>query len=171
MKNPFTMRNAPRQALRRLFIMFCPALLLLLLLKVVFSLFYVPTGSMEPTVRAGSVQLAWRLPYIIGDPALRHGEIVAFRNDAVSDRLMLKRVIGTEGDRIDIMGGDVYVNGERLNEPYIRSNTEAYECSSFSVPEGMVFLLGDNRENSWDSRYWEKPFVPLHDIYAKLLLG
>ena len=76
----------------------------------------------------------------------------------------MKRVIGIGGDTVAIKNGKVLVNGDELHEPYLSCATEG--DLSWQIPSEAVYLLGDNRENSNDSRYWDFPFVPYCDILA-----
>lgn len=115
-----------------------PALALLgtcLLFRFVLFVGYVPTESMEPTLKKGSIIVGSRL---FGE--LKVGDIIVFRH---GDKLLVK-MIAAVGESI------ISHNGEKLR-----------------VPTGYIYVLGDNEENSWDSRYWEKPFVPLWAIVAK----
>lgn len=90
-----------------------PLVSVFLLLGVIFSLAWVPTGSMEPTLPTKSYFLGWRLPYFFGDPTPARGDIVMFRSEELGE-LLVKRVIGLGGDTITFADGDVYVNGEAL---------------------------------------------------------
>ena len=84
----------------------------------------------------------------------------------------MKRVIGLPGQTVTFAGGAVLIDGGPLEEDYLPAGTETWpgtSGSSFTVPEGTVFLLGDNRSNSLDSRYWENPFIPLSDLRGKAL--
>ena len=92
-----------------------PLVSVFLLLGVIFSLAWVPTGSMEPTLPTKSYFLGWRLPYFFGDPTPAQGDIVMFRSEELGE-LLVKRVIGLGGDTITFADGDVYVNGEALEE-------------------------------------------------------
>lgn len=151
-----------------------PMVAVFLLLGVFFSLAYVPSGSMEPTLPTKSHFIGWRLPYFLGDPVPERGDIVMFRSEEL-DELLVKRVIGLPGDVITFQDGDVYVNGALLEEPYLdwehRHITEATgELSVFEVPEDSVFVLGDNRDSSFDSRRWNNPYIHVRKIRSKAIV-
>jgi signal peptidase I len=77
-----------------------------------------------------------------------------------SARTMVKRVIGLPGDRVAVRGAQVFVNGEPLAEPYARwQRGGVSEEQNFTVPDNALFMLGDNRDESYDSRFWTQPFV------------
>ena len=123
-----------------------------LLFRVVLQLSYVPTGSMETTIPTKSLLIGFRLPYVVSDPVPVRGNIVTFWSDEL-DKLLVKRVIGLPGDTVSFKGGFVYINGEKLNEDYLPvSGITTSETESFEVPEGCIFVLGDNRNVSNDSR-------------------
>jgi len=135
---------------------------------VVVEAYWIPTGSMKPTIMENDRVLTSKISYLLSDPAA--GDIVVFTPpDAVHTeiRRFVKRVIGVPGDRIEIRGGTVFRNGVALKEPYIRE-TPDYTLAPFRVPEGRYFVLGDNRRNSFDSHVWG--FVPRERITAKALL-
>lgn len=140
-----------------------------LLMKVVFVLAFVPTGSMEPTIKEHSAVIGWRLSYLLSDPLPNRGEIIIFDHEGFNKHL-LKRVIGLSGDEVLITDGQVYVNGEKLDEPYLAELDNGEHDGQFTVPEGKLFVLGDNRNHSNDSRLWVNPFVDVEKVYAKVLI-
>jgi signal peptidase I len=94
-----------------------------------------------------------RMLYLFDPP--RRGDIVVFTPPTASDKPYIKRVIALEGETVEIREGAVFVNGEKLDEPYIQDGiTECHQvrCTPWTVPEGHIFVMGDNRQNSSDSR-------------------
>ncbi len=143
---------------------------IVVLFRVVLQLAWVPTGSMETTIPARSLLISLRLPYLLGDPQPDRGDVVTFWSDEL-DKLLVKRVIGLPGDEITFQGGYVYVNGARLDEPYLDDpGYSSAPQTSYVVPEGYLFFLGDNRPGSNDGRFWEQPFIPLEKVQAGVLL-
>ena len=143
-----------------------------LLLGVIFSLAWVPSGSMEPTLPTKSYFLGWRLPYFFGNPTPERGDIVMFRSEEL-DELLVKRVIGLPGDTVSLEDGAVYVNGAALEEAYLAEQGVTWptaETAVFEVPEGCVFVMGDNRTGSFDSRAWDNPYIPVETIRSKALV-
>ena len=140
------------------------------LFKFVFQLAWVPTGSMETNIPAKSMQICWQLPYKLGDPMPKHGDVITFWSDE-NHEVLVKRVIGLPGDTVSFSGGYVYRNGELLEESYlpVQGITESPELS-FTVPEGCVFFLGDNRTGSFDARFWQNHYIPISELQAKVLL-
>ncbi len=126
----------------------------------------VPTGSMENTIMAGDRVIALRLSYLISEP--ERGDVVIFKYPDDEELLYVKRVIGLPGDTVEVKNGEVYVNGTVLEEDYIREKTEGF-YGPYEVPEGCYFMMGDNRNNSQDSRYWENKFVEEDKILGKVL--
>ena len=162
--------SAQKSALRRLWdstgYLLVPLVSVFLLLGVIFSLAWVPSGSMEPTLPTKSYFLGWRLPYFFGDPTPARVDIVMFRSEEL-DELLVKRVIGLPGDEISFRDGYVYINGQQLEEPYLPAQGVTESDNTFKVPEGCVFFLGDNRTGSFDSRFWNDPYISIHKILAK----
>ena len=104
------------------------------------------------------------------DPPER-GDIIVFNPPNGDDKPYIKRVIATEGETVSVADGSVFVDGIELDEPYIRDGiTECFEdsCGEFVVPEGEVFVLGDNRRNSTDSRSFGS--VPIDNIIGKAIV-
>lgn len=142
-----------------------------LMMTCVLSINYVPSESMEPTIHKKHLILNWRLPYLFGDPVPEYGDVVVFRENGPQNRLLVKRVIGLAGDEIRISEGKVYRNGEELDEPYLLLQESTYSAvSEFRVPEGSLFVLGDNRYKSKDSRFMEETYVPVVNLYAREIL-
>ena len=123
-------------------------LLFYLALQFVVLIGYVPSASMEPTLKEGSFIFAWR---IHNTPEV--GDIVVFEKDGV---LQVKRVAAVPGDIVD------YSSLEYADALPIPTWSE----KTITVPAGCYFLLGDNTQNSLDSRYWEEPFITEDQIVA-----
>ncbi|CAN5648108.1 signal peptidase I [soil metagenome] len=114
----------------------------------VAEVLFIPSGSMAPTLEAGDRVLAEKLAYRISEP--RRGDLAVFEADGA---LNVKRVAGLAGDRVEIRDGVLHVNGEPRREPYVdRRLNDGNFFGPEKVPEGHVFVLGDNRQNSLDSR-------------------
>lgn len=121
------------------------------LLRFVFLIGYVPTASMEPTLPQESFILGIR---IFDEPKV--GDIIVFEKDGT---LLVKRVAAGPGDQVDLSQLQ-YMTTVPI---------PVWEDPIITVPEGCYFVLGDNTQNSWDSRYWEDPFVNREMIVARLL--
>ena len=125
---------------------------------------YIPSESMQPTLAVGDRLVVEKLSYDIHPP--RRGDIVVFKaplalvEQTLKDDL-IKRVIGVPGDVIEMSHGQVSVNGQILSEPYVAAQGD-YGYGPVTVPPGQYFVLGDNRNHSYDSHYWG--FVPKKDI-------
>lgn len=152
---------------------FSPAVILICTYVIFFHIICVGkciSESMEPTVMTGDMTVGNRLAYVIGSP--ERGDIIEFdhkNNDGVTEGY-LKRVIGVAGDTITFRDGYVFINGQLAVEDYIDADIETNCTKSFTVPEGCVFVLGDNRENSVDSRMWNEPFVSVDSIVSKIIM-
>jgi signal peptidase I len=121
--------------------------------------FWIPSASMEPTLQEGDRVLVNKLSYDLHD--VRHGDVIVFeRPDEPSDVPhpeneipdLIKRVIGLPGDIIEGRDGVVYINDERIDEPYLAPDTPTTDLPRQEVPDGHLFVMGDNRTNSHDSR-------------------
>lgn len=136
----------------------------LFLNKYVVANAQVPTGSMETTVMAGDRILVNRLSYVFGEP--ERGDIVTFIYPDDGETLYLKRIMGLPGETISGKDGVIYIDGEPLEKDFTQEIS--YEdFGPYVVPEGTYFMMGDNRNDSWDSRYWEHKFVEMEDIIGK----
>ncbi|HET6317245.1 MAG TPA: signal peptidase I, partial [Chloroflexota bacterium] len=119
-----------------------------------------PIDGLVPTTHQGGTD------YIFGGP--QRGDVVVFRAPTQPDKDFIKRVIGLPGDTILVKNGQVYVNGQSLDEPYIHfpaTYTYPFDGQPRTVPDGNYFVLGDNRPNSSDSHLgW---FVPVDNLIGK----
>jgi signal peptidase I len=119
--------------------------------------FWIPSPSMEPTLDVGDRVLVNKLSYKFHD--VNRGDVVVFdrpsgastgENGEIKD--LIKRVIAVEGDTIEAKEGNVFVNGEQIDEDYLEPGTPTDNLPLTTIPEGQVFVMGDNRTNSEDSR-------------------
>ena len=122
---------------------------------------YIPSSSMEPTLNVGDNLFVTR---VYNPEKLHRGDIVVFDSKELNETV-IKRLIGLPGDTIKIDGGVVYVNGKKLDEPYVKNPMDTY--GEYKVPEGKYFFLGDNRANSNDARFWKNPYIDGSDIRGK----
>lgn len=129
----------------------------------------IPTGSMETTVMTGDRIFGFRLSYLFEDP--KRGDIVIFKYPDDESIDYLKRIIGLPGETVEIKNGLVYINDSTtpLDEPYVTVDRKG-SFGPYTVPENAYFMMGDNRNNSRDSRYWENTFVYRDKIVAKALI-
>ncbi|WP_455649901.1 signal peptidase I [Enterocloster citroniae] len=128
----------------------------------------VPTGSMENTIMSHSRVIGSRLAYINSEP--ERGDVVIFKFPDNREVYYVKRVIGLPGETVNVVDGKVYINDSQtpLDEPYLPEPMEG-SYGPYTVPEGCYFMMGDNRNNSLDARFWKNQFVPKKDIIAKVL--
>lgn len=139
------------------------ALLLYLAINAVSARIRVDGSSMEPTLHNGEFVMVSRLSYWWGEPQI--GDVIVFKFPPDPEKEYIKRVIGLPGDSVKITGGVVYVNGEKLEEPYVAYHTSY--SGQWQVPEGHLFVLGDNRNNSSDSHSWGT--VPIENVVGKAI--
>lgn len=136
--------------------------------------FEVPSASMETTIMTGDRFFAEKVSYHFSEP--KAGDIVVFSDPQVPSRVLVKRIIATEGQTVNLVDGYVYVDGVKLSEPYTQgfsyplSKTASNVSLSFpyTIPAGKVWVMGDNRENSSDSRYFGP--VDSDSIFGKALV-
>jgi signal peptidase I len=133
-----------------------------ILIVFVIQAFYIPSDSMQPTLKPGDRILVNKFIYRFRDP--KRQEIIVFKYPVAPERKFVKRLIALPGDKVEIKEGQVLVNNEPLDEDYVLE--ESYtDFPATEVPEDNYFVLGDNRNNSEDSRYWG--FVPRENIVGK----
>jgi signal peptidase I len=159
----------------------------------VVQAFKIPTGSMEENLLIGDHLLVNK--FVFGPTAtsverallpigtIKRGDVIVFKYPEEPDRDFIKRVIGLPGETVEVREKKVYINGQPLDEPYVHFlqpptiNSEFHETTSFdvrerygpvTVPPNQYFVMGDNRDNSQDSRYWG--FLPRENVKGKALL-
>lgn len=131
---------------------------------------YIPSSSMEPTLEINDRLIIEKISYRFRTP--RRGDVVVF---SPTDKLreqnfkdaFIKRVIGLPGETVEVRGGTVYVNGEALREKYIEEAPD-YKYGPVEVPRDRYLVLGDNRNNSYDSHYWG--FVPRDNLIGRAVV-
>jgi signal peptidase I len=163
-------KRAQREALA----WFWVALVFLLINGTIGQARVIPSGSMENTLLIGDHLIMSRVGYDAGIPFTnihvplwrnpKRQQIVIFKPPFAPDQPdYVKRVIGLPGDTLEIHDGSVWINGQRLGENYTLGRTEPYDFRGpYTVPAGSYFVMGDNRTNSYDSRFWGP--VPRNDI-------
>jgi len=155
-----------KPSLRRLLIETLETLLLSLflfmLINAVSERIRVESISMQPNLIAGDFVIINKVTYRFRDP--QRGEVIVFRYPPDPEAIpYIKRVIGLPGDQIHIADGKIYINGQLFSEPYLNISTQ--RGGDWSVPPGELFVMGDNRNNSSDSRSWGT--VPLENVIGK----
>ena len=160
-------------------------ILALVLRSSIVCAFTVPTGSMEDTIEIGDWFFVSKMQYGLKFPFTdlvlipvkdfeRRDIVVFYRAEAETD--YIKRIIGLPGDVVEVKNKAVYVNGKKLSEPYVLHRDPRVLPGAFShrdnagpitVPSGKLFVMGDNRDNSFDSRFWG--FVDQEDVKGKAL--
>lgn len=131
---------------------------------------YIPSSSMEPTLEINDRLIIEKISYRFRTP--QRGDVVVFSpTDTLREQnfkdAFIKRVIGLPGDTVEVKGGTVYINGEPLREKYIEESPD-YKYGPVKVPQDQYLVLGDNRNNSYDSHYWG--FVPRDNLIGRALV-
>ena len=136
----------------------------------------VPTGSMRNTIQEGTRLVAWRMSYRFGNEPQRL-DVIVFESPDGTDILYVKRIIGLPGERIDIINGQVFIDGatEPLDEWYLMEPPAGSSLINLSltIPENSYFVMGDNRNGSRDSRQeissggWHNRFVHIDNILGR----
>lgn len=148
------------------------ALIVAILLKTfIFANAVVPTGSMINTIQEGDRIIASRLAYINEDP--KRYDVIIFHYPDDESQLFVKRIIGMPGETINIKNGIVYITDASGNTTEARSDfvtncVPTGDFGQYTVPLGSYFVMGDNRNDSWDARYWKKKNVEKKKIIGKV---
>ena len=144
-----------------LFFILLIAVVLFIINKLVFIL-HVPSESMEPTM---NVNEEFITKIVDSDDEITYG-IYGFYS-AEEDTMMVKRIVGLPGDVVEFVDGKMYRNNEAIDEDYVLYDSKFTE--KFSVPDGHYLMLGDNRADSFDARYWANTYIPREDIVGKVV--
>ena len=166
---------------------FGTAILLALFIRTfLIQAFKIPSGSMLPTLQIGDHLLVNKLLYgiripIVGKRVLQvfqpeHDDVIVFVYPEDRSKDFIKRVKGIPGDTIEVRNKIVYINGEKIDDPHAHfepgarliPNNPRDNLAPFTVPPGQVFVMGDNRDHSHDSRFWGT--VPIDDILGKAFI-
>ena len=146
------------------------ALLSLLIITFIVQAFFIPSGSMEPTLQIDDRILVSKFSYRIG--AIQRGDVIVFHYPLNPGKDFVKRVVALPGETVELREGVVLINGAPIRELYPtalaggdRACTSNYGPQK--IPDGQLFVLGDNRCNSEDSRFFG--FVPIHNVVGKAL--
>ncbi|MBE0467755.1 MAG: signal peptidase I [Candidatus Desulforudis sp.] len=118
----------------------------------IFQPFYIPSGSMEPTLLTGDRIIVSKFTYYFSEP--ERGDVVVFKYPRDPKRAFVKRVAALGGETVTIKDDRLYIEGVEVPEEYVPAGTSCPDFGPVKVPEGKLFMLGDNRANSDDSRVW-----------------
>ena len=171
--------SASRSVLEWIVVVAAAVLVALVIKTFIMQAFFIPSASMEPTLEINDRVLVNKLSYRLHE--VNRGDVVVFeRSEAIGAEVsdIIKRVVGTPGEQVFFENGKVFINGQQLDEPYLPPGTETTpaprelgrgkQCTRdepCDVPADTVWLMGDNRSNSQDSRYIGP--VPMEDIVGR----
>lgn len=164
--------NVARSVLSLVIMVALVALITIGLRMFVFVPYEIPSGSMEDTIMPGDMVFSEKISYYMREP--QYGDIVTFADPEVAGRTLIKRVIAVGGQTVDLKDGHVIVSGVELNEPYthgkesypLERNAPGVEVQfPYTVPKGSVWVMGDNRTASSDSRYFGA--IPISSITGR----
>lgn len=167
-QNQMTTRAFIKEVLSWVVTIAAAVALALFLNRVILINATIPSGSMENTIMEDDRLLGLRLAYRNHDP--QRGDIIIFKYPDKEEENYIKRIIGLPGETVDIKDAKIYINGSDtpLDEPYLKEEwvieTGPYH---FEVPENSYLVLGDNRNNSLDARYWNNTYVSRDKILGK----
>jgi signal peptidase I len=191
--NAVLARLRRHRALVELPLLVIAALVITLVVKAFLAqAFYIPSASMEPQLREHDRVVVSRTAYRLHDP--RRGDIVVFPSPAVpaedegvlegvlhdvleavalrdpGDRELIKRIVGLPGETVEARDGQVVIDGRRLVEPYLPPGVVTSDFGPIVVPDGRVFVMGDNRPNSHDSRFPDIGPIDVESIVGRAIV-
>lgn len=171
-KEEKTSAKRTKGVLRELFswvmVVVCAFVLAFVITRYIIIKAEVPTGSMISTIQIDDRLIGNRLAYLFSNP--KRGDIVIFPYPDNEKETYIKRIVGLPGETIEIVEGVLYIDGKVYEEPYLNEPMKKENCGPFLVPEGHYFMMGDNRNHSWDSRYWTNHYVAKDKILGKAWL-
>lgn len=130
------------------------------LFKTVLMLCVIPSESMRDTLQVGDILIGTRLDA----KSISRYDIMVFIPPDNPNTYYIKRVIGMPGETIRVKNGSVYANGKKLKDGFVRGVMNTSGDGTYKVPKGHYFMMGDNRNNSEDSRFWTHKYVPLKNF-------
>lgn len=159
--------------MKRTIFEFGKTIIIALVIALLITTFIKPTlvkgYSMYPTIEPNNYLIINKIPYLTGEP--KRGDIVVFKahiyTEEGEEKDLIKRVIGIAGDTIEIKDGEVYRNGERITEEYLSDGISSGDMAPVTIEEGYIFVMGDNRPNSLDSRDPAIGLVAVSDILGR----
>ena len=154
------MRTKRREFLE---IILLSGIIVLLLNIFIVQLYWIPSPSMEPTLLVDDRVVVSKMSYWSKDPA--RGDIVVFKFPRDTKVNLIKRIIGLPGETLSVKDNRVYINNEALSEDYVPPQKKVPDFGPVLIPQGQYFMMGDNRDNSADSRVWG--FVTAEQIRGK----
>ena len=180
--------TSPKSQVREMFESICVAVILAFFVRTfVVQAFKIPSGSMEPNLLIGDHLLVNKFvaaptltkteDTLLPIEAIHRGDVIVFKHPKMPERDLIKRTIGLPGETIELRERRVYINGKPIDEPYahflFKDTAEVAPADvrrnfgPVTVPAGQYFMMGDNRDNSEDSRYWG--FLPREYMKGKAL--
>ncbi|MBN2073165.1 MAG: signal peptidase I [Actinobacteria bacterium] len=161
-------KNIAQEIIGYLIAVICAVILAVLIRVFILEPFIVPTPSMEPTLMVGDKVIINKLSYRFGP--VKRGDIIAFRSPLEEGKDLVKRAIGIEGDRITLTSeGELYVNDEKIEEDYLQPSQDiTYINQVIDVGRDEIFVMGDNRNNSFDSRFFGT--ISGEDVFGEMLV-
>ena len=139
-----------------------------ILFHYVFMLSFVPTESMAGTINAGDHIICSR--YGVEEEDIQRYDVLVFMPPDDPEMFYIKRVVGLPGETLEVRDGKVYADGQELDDSFTNGPQNRRGDGIYKVPDGCYFFLGDNRNNSNDSRFWKNKYVPSANIKAKARL-
>jgi len=133
--------------------------------------FYIPSSSMEPTLQRHDRIIVSKISYVLGEP--KRWDVVIFMEPGNHGRNFVKRVVGLPGEKVQLIAGEVYINGKHIEKPtHLRNISYTHEgrwgtSRAVEIPENSYYVLGDNSSRSNDSRCWARPFVRRAEILGE----
>lgn len=160
----------PRSIFNLIIVIVMVAALSFVMRTYVFAAYMIPSGSMQETIQIKDMVFSEKVTYYSRSP--QRGDIITFEDPEMPNRILIKRVIATEGETVTLVDGKVCVDGKALSEPYTRGLPSSPLSSPvtypYTVPQGCVWVMGDNRTNSSDSRFFGA--VEVSSITGKAIL-
>jgi signal peptidase I len=141
----------------------CVIVIMVVVFRTVFMLCYIPSSSMYNTLHINDLVIGTRF----NRKDIHRYDIMVFTPPDKQDSYFIKRVIGLPGETIIVKKGNVYADGKKLKKSFVRSMNDTSGDGIYKVPEGCYFMMGDNRDDSNDSRFWIHKFVPIDNFACK----